>query len=119
MLDDEKALKPLYSGLRKVIKTNSFLNQSIYLPSEEEQSSIVSDVAVVIRHYDNIEKVFKKEIDVLTDLKKQIVFSVVTGKLDVRGVSIPDYEYVDDEDSEEEEQEETEETEPSEPEETE
>lgn len=29
----------------------------------------------------------------------------MTGKLDVRGVSIPDYEYVDDEDSEEEEQE--------------
>ena len=105
MLDDEKALKPLYSGLRKVIKTNNFLNQSIYLPSEEEQSSIVSDVAEVIKHYDNIEKVFKKEIDILTDLKKQIVFSVVTGKLDVRGVSIPDYEYVDDEDSEEEEQE--------------
>lgn len=105
VLDDEKALKPLYSGLRKVIKTNNFLNQSIYLPSEEEQSSIVSDVAEVIKHYDNIEKVFKKEIDILTDLKKQIVFSVVTGKLDVRGVSIPDYEYVDDEDSEEEEQE--------------
>ena len=105
VLDDEKALKPLYSGLRKVIKTNNFLNQSIYLPSEEEQSSIVSYVAEVIKHYDNIEKVFKKELDILTDLKKQIVFSVVTGKLDVRGVSIPDYEYVDDEDSEEEEQE--------------
>jgi len=106
VLDDEKALKPLYSGLRKVIKTNNFLNQSIYLPSEEEQSSIVSDVMDVIGYYDNIEKVFRKEIDVLTDLKKRIVFSVVTGKLDVRGVSIPNYEYVDDDgDSEAEEQE--------------
>ena len=64
------------------IKTNNFLNQSIYLPSEEEQSSIVSDVAEVIKHYDNIEKVFKKEIDILTDLKKQIESIGATPKAD-------------------------------------
>ena len=102
VLDDEKALKPLYSGLRKVIKVNNFLNQNIYLPSEEEQGSIVSDIQNVISYYENIENVFRKEIDVLTDLKKQIVFSVVTGKLDIREISIPYYEYKYTEDDENE-----------------
>lgn len=102
VLDDEKALKPLYSGLRKVIKVNNFLNQNIYLPSEEEQGSIVSDIQNVISYYENIENVFRKEIDVLTDLKKQIVFSVVTGKLDIREISIPNYEYKYTEDDENE-----------------
>ena len=106
VLDDEKAFKPLYSGLRKVIKVNNFLNQNIYLPSEEEQGSIVSEIQDVISYYENIESVFRKEIKVLTDLKKQIVFSVVTGKLDVSGIKIPNYEYTEDDGEDEDEEQE-------------
>ncbi len=104
ILDDEKALKPIYSGLRKVIKVNTFLNQYIYLPSSEEQKRIVQEVSDVLAEYENIENTFRKEIDVLTDLRKRIISSVVMGKIDVRDVYIPEYEYVEDDDTEEQEE---------------
>ena len=40
-LDDQKALKPLYTGLRKVITKESFLGAKIALPPLDEQAAIV------------------------------------------------------------------------------
>ncbi len=103
VLDDEKALKPIYSGLRKVIKVNTLLNQDIYLPPDDEQKKIVNQVSEVLGEYERIENTFKKEIEVLTDLRKRIIASVVMGQLDVRDVIIPDYEYTEDDEIEEQE----------------
>lgn len=41
-LDDLKALKPLYTGLRKTIGSDVFASVKIPLPSAKEQQSIVS-----------------------------------------------------------------------------
>lgn len=103
ILDDEKAFKPIYSGLRKVIKNNTFLNQDIYLPPEDEQKVIVKQVSDILEEYERIENTFKKEVEVLTDLRKRIISSVVMGQLDVRDVIIPDYEYTEDDETEEQE----------------
>lgn len=103
-LDNEKAFKPLYSGLRKVIKVNSFLNQDIYLPPVEEQKEIVASIGPILDQYEAVEKGFRTEIDVLTDLKKRIITSVVMGEIDVSDVEIPDYEYVEDNETEEQEE---------------
>ncbi len=75
-------------------------------PNSEEDNKIVSEIQDVISYYENIESVFRKEIKVLTDLKKQIVFSVVTGKLDVSGIKIPNYEYTEDDGEDEDEEQE-------------
>ena len=40
-LDDKKALKPLYKGLRKVVPLPSLLSSYVYLPPINEQEAIV------------------------------------------------------------------------------
>lgn len=41
-VDEAKALRPLYSGLRKVVKTEHFAGLRIPVPPEEEQRQIVA-----------------------------------------------------------------------------
>lgn len=41
-VDEAKALRPLYSGLRKVVKTERFAGLRIPVPPEEEQRQIVA-----------------------------------------------------------------------------
>ena len=53
-----------------------------------------------------------KEIEALEEMKTHLISDVVTGKIDVRDVEIPDYEFIDeDSDSDSENDEDTEETE--------
>lgn len=40
-IDDKKGLKPLYTGLRKIIKTDRFLNAKLPFPPLDEQQNIV------------------------------------------------------------------------------
>ena len=39
---------------------------------------------------------FEQEIIALTDLRTRLISDVVTGKIDVRSIKVPDYELVDD-----------------------
>ena len=48
-------------------------------------------------------------IQTLQELKTQLISDVVTGKIDVRGVEIPEYEYVDDDMTDTDEENESEE----------
>ena len=105
VLDDEKAFKPIYSGLRKVINIDTFMRQFLFLPPREEQDRIVQEIKEICNKNEHIISVFRREIEMLSDLKKQIISSVVTGQIDVRNIGIPDYEFVDedvDTDTEEE-----------------
>ena len=49
----------------------------------------------------------QQEIDVLKEFKKRLIADVVTGKIDVRGIEIPEYDLVE-EDSDGESEENTE-----------
>ncbi len=92
VLDDEKAFKPIYTGLRKVINIDAFLRQSIYLPPRDKQDRIVQEIEALVKRNEHIINIFRREIDILSDLKKRIIASVVSGQIDVHGVKIPDYE---------------------------
>lgn len=95
-IDNRKGFKPLYSGLRKVIGKDVFSRQSIYLPSVEEQKEIVAAIDASQKKCKKAMDLFEQEIIALTDLRTRLISDVVTGKIDVRSIKVPDYELVDD-----------------------
>ena len=96
MIDDEKAFKPLYSGLRKVINVDTFLAQSIYLPPIEEQREIVKKIEAFIVESKKAEMVYQEEIALLKEAKTNISLKTISGQIDTRNIVIPEYEYCED-----------------------
>ena len=81
-LDDQKALKPLYTGLRKVITKESFLGAKIALPPLEEQAAIVrylDDAEQRIRAYVSAKE---RLIALLEEERQAVIHQAVTKGLD-------------------------------------
>ncbi len=94
-VDDVKSLRPLYSGLRKTINTNTFLGIKFPYPPQDEQEQIVQFLEQKTVKVNEAVKNKEQQLDGLNDLKARLISDVVTGKIDVRGVEVPEYEYVD------------------------
>lgn len=94
-LDNKKGLKPFYTSLRKVIKINTFLNINIPIPPLNEQKEIAAYLDDLIFKLDNLISKHKLYIEKLEEYKKTLISDVVTGKIDVRDIVIPEYEKVD------------------------
>ena len=77
----------------------------ILVPPLDEQSEIVNYLDVICKKIDDTIKKDEEKIANLHELKIRLVSDVVTGKIDVRGIGIPEYESVDDESAEIEEKE--------------
>ena len=110
-VDNKKGFKPLYSGLRKVIGKDVFSRQAIYLPSIEEQKEIVDAIQIRQAKSRNAIDLLEREIESLHDLRTRLISDVVTGQVDVRGIQVPDDEYINNEITEEEFEEESEDNE--------
>lgn len=86
----------------------------IPLPPREEQEIISAELQKILVVFDRIHNVLECQIEQLYALKDKIIADAVTGKIDVRDIEIPEYEFVDEEpdteNSNEEEVEEQEET---------
>lgn len=93
-IDNKKGFKPLYSGLRKVIGKDVFSRQAIYLPSIEEQKEIVDAIQIRQAKSRNAIDLLEREIESLHDLRTRLISDVVTGQVDVRGIEVPEFEYV-------------------------
>ncbi len=107
-VDNKKGFKPLYSGLRKVIGKDVFSRQAIYLPSIEEQKEIVDAIQIRQAKSRNAIDLLEREIESLHDFRTRLISDVVTGQVDVRGIQVPDDEYINNEITEEEFEEESE-----------
>lgn len=83
-IDDRKALKSLYRGLRKTIPMPSFMSMPIYLPSLDEQESIVEYITSATTKIDKliVEKTY--EMEYMKELRQRVISDAVTGKIDVR-----------------------------------
>ena len=66
----------------------------IPLPSLEEQKEIVDIINKKIIKLDELKSNIEKQINNLQQLKQSLISDVVTGKIDVRNVSIPEYNKV-------------------------
>lgn len=72
-----------------------FRRQSIYLPSVKEQKEIVAAIDASQKKCKKVMDLFEQEIIALTDLRTRLISDVVTGQIDVRGIEVPTFEYID------------------------
>ncbi|MGI6695776.1 MAG: restriction endonuclease subunit S [Christensenellales bacterium] len=98
-IDDKKALKPLYKGLRKVINPSSFLRVYSPFPPIEEQEKIVLYLKKQCKKTDTLIENINREITLLVEYRTRLISDVVTGQIDVRDAAVPEFEFVSDETS--------------------
>lgn len=70
---------------------------SIYTvyPPQAEQDAIVDYLDKIKMEYQSVIGKIEDEIEILHEMKDKLVSDAVTGKIDVRDIEVPDYEYVD------------------------
>jgi type I restriction enzyme S subunit len=68
----------------------------VTFPHEIEQNKIVSFVEYELAKIDKILNNISGEISLLTDYRTRLIGDVVTGKIDVRCVAVPEYEDIED-----------------------
>lgn len=81
-VDEAKALRPLYSGLRKVVKTERFAGLRIPVPPEEEQRQIVAYLDYKSNKINERICQIEIELQTLSELKQAEIAAVVTRGLD-------------------------------------
>ena len=79
-VDDAKKLRPYYTGLRKVVKTNTFLQLRFPQPSLPVQRAIVSFLDSKCGKIDRLVAAKEKEVALLKELKQSMIAEAVTGR---------------------------------------
>lgn len=77
-LDNIKALKPLYSGLRKVIPYPSFMATKFPVPPREEQEQIVRYLDWQVSQINHLIHGYQKQIELLEERRQTIINRAVT-----------------------------------------
>lgn len=83
-IDNRKAFKSLYKGLRKTIPTPSLLGSYIYIPPLDDQQAIVEYLDAKTAKIDSMKADIQRQIGLLKEYKQRIIADAVTGKIDVR-----------------------------------
>ena len=83
-VDNIKALKPYYSGLRKTVRADKFLQIYIPLPPLDEQRAIVSYIEEKCQKIDKLASELQSEIDYLKEYKQRLIADCVTGQVNVQ-----------------------------------
>lgn len=65
------------------------------VPPADEQVAIVEYIKETLPRYDVAINKLSAEVETLEEYKAKLVADVVTGKIDVRDIEIPDYEFID------------------------
>lgn len=79
------------------LPASAFKNFEIPLPPYDEQVSIVMAIKKEEEKNKTAIDCLLQQISVLKELKTRMIADVVTGKIDVRNIKIPEYEYVNEE----------------------
>lgn len=67
------------------------------VPPADEQTAIVEYIRRTLPKYDIAIEKLTEEVDALEEYKAKLISDTVTGKIDVGGIEIPEYEFVDEE----------------------
>lgn len=74
----------------------------IPLPPRDEQECIINELNRITSRFNNAREGLEKQIEYLQELRIRLISDVVTGQINVRGIKVPDDEYINDEITEEE-----------------
>lgn len=79
------------AGRNRPLNIEELLNTYIPLPnSEADEKRVISAVRALMYIYRQKERVFQ----LYEQLRTRLISDVVTGQVDVRGIEVPEYEYV-------------------------
>ena len=79
-VDNAKKLRPYYTGLRKVVKTNTFMQLRMPVPSLAEQREIVAHIEARAAKIDAAVAGLEREVAALKEYKQRLIADVVTGQ---------------------------------------
>lgn len=88
------------SAGQKRVSVNYIKNFTLGIPNVEEQKSILAEIEQRLVQIDKAIEIERGNIKNLQELKARIISDAVTGKIDVRSVDIPEYEYIEDQSDE-------------------
>lgn len=83
-MDNQKRLRPFYTGLRKVIRETTFRGIKIAIPPKAERDIIVSTLDKLVQDIDHAISKLKQEINLISEYRARVNSDVVTGRIDVR-----------------------------------
>lgn len=81
-IDDHKGLKPYYTGLRKVVRYDTFMGIEVYSPPLEEQQLISSYLDKKTKQIDSLIEKTQKKIELLKEQRTSLINQCVTKGLD-------------------------------------
>lgn len=82
-VDNIKALRPYYSGLRKTVRADKFLQLYIPIPPIEEQRAIIEYINNKCSKVDSLITELEAEIEHLKEYKQRLIADCVTGQIKV------------------------------------
>ena len=77
-IDDVKGLRPYYTGLRKVVRTETFLNLNVRVPSLQEQQQISDYLDYKTLKIDTLIKKTQQKIELLKEQRISLINTTVT-----------------------------------------
>ena len=80
-------------GLQNLSDTNFYSTYTVY-PPYEEQCAIVVEIDKTEEQYSKVVTSITGQIENLQEYRSRLISDVVTGQVDVRGIEVPEYEYV-------------------------
>ncbi|MDK7377341.1 restriction endonuclease subunit S [Peptoniphilus harei] len=83
-------------GTQPNIGMSTLINLKIKIPSKKEQDFLANNIELRMKKFENLKDNIKKQINNLKQLKQSLISDVVTGKIDVRNLEIPNYEKIND-----------------------
>lgn len=92
-MDEDKRLRPLYTGLRKVVPKRSLLGMKIPIPPPGERDAIIRHIESESSTINEAIGRAEGEIALIRELRLRLSSDVVTGKLDVTeaAAAIPEH----------------------------
>ena len=82
-LDDRKALRPLYRGLRKVTPLPEFMSMPLFLPPLSEQHAIVAYIEKKTAAIDRMINACRQQTELMKAYKQRLISDAVTGRIRV------------------------------------
>lgn len=90
-----KQIRESVKGIKVYSITQQILKSSkVQIPDEEVQTSITDKLDKFIGNINSLRDTLENSIKELINLKQSLISEVVTGKIDVRNIVIPEYEKV-------------------------
>ena len=81
-------------SIQRNIYWSSLKRVSVVVPPKDEQHEIVAFLDTIISSFEMAEKNLSAEVSALEEYKVRLITDTVTGKIDVRDIVIPEYEYI-------------------------